>query len=137
MTRLAEVIGHPIAQSKSPAIHTYWIGRAGIDATYGRQHVTAGELDDYMARRARDSSWAGCNVTMPHKLGVMPLCDMLDPLAQRIGAVDLRAKIPRHGRVPALLVILVVVGQIVDRHLVEVDPVGSQQHRRPQQAPVV
>lgn len=88
MTRYAEVIGDPIAQSKSPEIHNHWIQKLGIDAIYERQHVTTGELADYMARRSEDSSWAGCNVTMPHKLAVMALCDRLDPLAQRIGAVN-------------------------------------------------
>ena len=88
MTRYAEVIGDPIAQSKSPVIHNHWIEKLGIDANYERQHVTADELGDYLARRGGDSSWAGCNVTMPHKLAVMPHCDRLDPLAQRIGAVN-------------------------------------------------
>ncbi|WP_338242038.1 shikimate dehydrogenase [Aurantiacibacter hainanensis] len=88
MTRYAEVIGDPIAQSKSPAIHTHWIDRAGIDAKYDRQHVTVEGLADYLARRSADPDWAGCNVTMPHKLAVMAHCDRLDPLASRIGAVN-------------------------------------------------
>ncbi len=88
MTRHAEVIGDPIAQSKSPAIHGHWIERLGIDAAYDCQHVKAAELADYLASRAADAHWAGCNVTMPHKLAVMPLLDRLDPLAKRIGAVN-------------------------------------------------
>lgn len=88
MTRYAEVIGDPIAQSKSPTIHRHWIKRLGIEATYDRQHVTPEELADYIARRAADPDWTGCNVTMPHKLAVMALCDRLDPLARRIGAVN-------------------------------------------------
>lgn len=88
MTRYAEVIGDPIAQSKSPEIHGYWIEGLGIDARYLRQHVTADNLADYIASRAGDPQWAGCNVTMPHKLAVMKHLDRLDPLAERIGAVN-------------------------------------------------
>lgn len=88
MIRYAEVIGDPIAQSKSPAIHRHWIERLGIDAEYHRQHVAAEGLADYISRRAADPDWAGCNITMPHKLAVMPLLDALDPLAERIGAVN-------------------------------------------------
>ena len=41
MTRpYAEVIGDPIAQSKSPAIHGYWLGRLGLEADYRACHVT-------------------------------------------------------------------------------------------------
>ncbi len=84
----AEVIGDPIAQSKSPAIHGYWIERLGLDAAYGRCHVAPEGLADYVARVREDPSWRGCNVTMPHKQAIMPLLDRLDPLAARIGAVN-------------------------------------------------
>ncbi len=47
----AEVIGDPIAHSKSPAIHNFWLGKVGIDADYRARHVGAGELADYLARR--------------------------------------------------------------------------------------
>lgn len=89
MTRpYAEVIGDPIVQSKSPAIHGYWIERLGLDADYRAAHVTSSGLDDYLASRRADADWRGCNVTMPHKQAVIPLLDRLDPLAARIGAVN-------------------------------------------------
>jgi len=84
----AEVIGDPIAQSKSPTIHTLWLGKLGIDAEYHPVHVTADALPDYLAERRRDTNWRGCNVTMPHKRAAMPHLDRLDPLARRIGAVN-------------------------------------------------
>lgn len=84
----AEVIGDPIAQSKSPAIHGFWLERLGIDAEYRATHVTAGCLSDYIAARRGDADWRGCNVTMPHKQAVIPLIDRLDPLARRVGAVN-------------------------------------------------
>ena len=84
----AEVIGDPIAQSKSPAIHNHWLGKLGLDAEYHARHVPPGELADYLRRRRSDADWRGCNVTMPHKQAVMPHLDLLDSLAERIGAVN-------------------------------------------------
>lgn len=84
----AEVIGDPIVQSKSPKIHGFWISRLGLDADYRAAHVTAAQLADYLDSRRADPAWRGCNVTMPHKQGVIPLLDRLDPLAARIGAVN-------------------------------------------------
>lgn len=84
----AEVIGDPIAQSKSPAIHGFWLDRLGLDARYDRCLVEPADLADYVARRRQDNNWRGCNVTMPHKQAIIPLLDGLDPLAERIGAVN-------------------------------------------------
>lgn len=84
----AEVIGDPIAQSKSPAIHTFWLEKLGIAARYDHCLVRLEGLADYLAQRRNDAQWRGCNVTMPHKLAIMPLLDRLDPLAARIGAVN-------------------------------------------------
>lgn len=89
MTRAyAEVIGDPIRQSKSPTIHGFWLEKLGIAADYRACHVRADGLADYLALRRGDADWRGCNVTMPHKLAVMPLLDRIDPLAARIGAVN-------------------------------------------------
>ena len=84
----AEVIGDPIAQSKSPAIHNFWLGELGIDAEYRACHVPTDQLDRYLRERAEDPAWRGCNVTMPHKQSVIRGLDRLDPLAERIGAVN-------------------------------------------------
>jgi shikimate dehydrogenase len=84
----AEVIGDPIAQSKSPAIHGYWLGKLGLDAEYKACHVTADGLADYLAGRREDPDWRGCNVTMPHKQAIVPLLDRLEIGAEMIGAVN-------------------------------------------------
>lgn len=89
MTRpYAEVIGDPIVQSKSPAIHGFWLTKLGISADYRAAHVKSAGLADYIAARRADPLWRGCNVTMPHKQAVMPLLDAIDPQAARIGAVN-------------------------------------------------
>lgn len=88
MTAYAEVIGDPIVQSKSPAIHRFWLAQLGLPHDYRAAHVTREGLADYIAARRCDSDWRGCNVTMPHKQAVMPLLDAIDPAAARIGAVN-------------------------------------------------
>jgi shikimate dehydrogenase len=84
----AEVIGDPIAQSKSPVIHGFWLGKLGIDAEYRACHVRPEELADYLTARREDLNWRGCNVTMPHKQAVMPLLYSVEPPADAIGAVN-------------------------------------------------
>jgi shikimate dehydrogenase len=84
----AEVIGDPVAHSKSPLIHGFWLEKLGIEAEYRRTRVEAGDLERHLAVHRDDPDWRGCNVTMPHKQAVMPLLDEIDPAAARIGAVN-------------------------------------------------
>ncbi|WJY19596.1 shikimate dehydrogenase [Alteriqipengyuania flavescens] len=84
----AEVIGDPIAQSKSPAIHNFWLEKLGIDADYRAHRVAPAELQEYVAARRSDPDWRGCNVTMPHKQAILPHLDRIDDIARRIGAVN-------------------------------------------------
>lgn len=67
----AEVIGDPIAHSKSPLLHGFWLNALGLEADYRACHVTPEGLADYMASRRDDPLWRGCNVTIPHKIAVM------------------------------------------------------------------
>lgn len=87
--KYAEVIGDPIAQSKSPAIHRHWLDRSAVEGDYRTHHVANDELGAYFGLRRADGDWRGCNVTMPHKLTVAAYCDRLDPLAESVGAVNL------------------------------------------------
>lgn len=84
----AEVIGDPIEQSKSPVIHGFWLEKLDLPGRYARKLVMEDGLADYLAQRRSDPDWRGCNVTMPHKLAIVPLLDRLDPLAATIGAVN-------------------------------------------------
>lgn len=84
----AEVIGDPIAQSKSPRIHGYWLSGLGMEAEYRACRVTAAELADYLAARRADPDWRGCNVTMPLKESVIAHLDRLEPSAAQVGAVN-------------------------------------------------
>jgi shikimate dehydrogenase len=91
----AEVIGDPIAQSKSPIIHKHWLNELGIDGDYQRTRVAADDLAPFLERRRSDSDWRGCNVTIPHKERIIPLLDRLDAGAEAIGAVN--CIIPENG----------------------------------------
>lgn len=84
----AEVIGDPIAQSKSPVIHRHWLERLGIQGEYLRTHVPSSELAIFLNHRRSDPDWRGCNVTIPHKEAIIPLLDRLDQRAEAIGAVN-------------------------------------------------
>jgi shikimate dehydrogenase len=89
MTRpYAEVIGDPIAHSKSPLIHNFWLAKLGIDAEYRTCHVRPEELADYFAQRRGDAQWRGCNVTIPHKERVADFLDAVDARTTKVGAVN-------------------------------------------------
>ena len=94
----AEVIGDPIAHSKSPLIHNFWLKKLGIDAEYRACHVRADELADYFARRREDAEWCGCNVTTPHKIAVLELVDDRNALKE-VGAAN--CVVPRDNQLVA------------------------------------
>lgn len=71
MTAYAEVIGDPIAHSKSPTIHGFWLDALGIAAEYRRTHVMPDGLGAFFEARRGDPDWRGCNVTLPHKQAVL------------------------------------------------------------------
>lgn len=74
----AELIGDPVAHSKSPLIHNFWLVKLGIEAEYRRCRVRPDELADYFMRRRGDPDWRGCNVTMPHKQSVERFVDQVE-----------------------------------------------------------
>jgi shikimate dehydrogenase len=84
----AEIIGDPVAHSKSPAIHAFWLERMGLEGDYRRRRVRPGELGAYFEARRRDPDWRGCNVTMPLKQAAVAHVDRLAPTARRIEAVN-------------------------------------------------
>jgi shikimate dehydrogenase len=87
MTLRAGVIGWPVAHSLSPRIHRFWLAEHGIDARYQAVVVPPDWLSDSIDG-FRAGGWSGFNVTLPHKEAILPLLDMIDPLAVAIGAVN-------------------------------------------------
>ncbi len=84
---VAGVIGWPVAHSKSPLIHRYWLEKLCIDGDYSRFPVHPDKVLD--AVRALPSlGIRGVNVTVPHKQAVMAAMDRIAPSAQAVGAVN-------------------------------------------------
>lgn len=84
----AEVIGDPIAHSKSPLIHNFWLNALKIEAEYRKTHVRPEDLGSYFLRRRADPDWLGCNITIPHKIAVMDYVDDPGGVRERIGAIN-------------------------------------------------
>ena len=82
------VIGWPVAHSRSPLIHNYWLQEAGIDAVY--EAVAVPPEADFRAKleELRDQGFAGVNVTIPHKEAAFAAVDTKDAAAARLGAVN-------------------------------------------------
>lgn len=82
------VIGWPIAHSRSPLIHNFWIHQLGIkDAVYERLPVAPEDLVGTL-RQLRDWGFIGANVTVPHKEMVYASLMRHDALAHRLKAVN-------------------------------------------------
>jgi shikimate dehydrogenase len=86
--KYAEVIGDPIAHSKSPVIHRFWLNALGIDADYRATHVSAEGLGDYFAARRADPDWLGCNITVPHKQAALDFIEDRGDVRSSIGAIN-------------------------------------------------
>jgi shikimate dehydrogenase len=86
-TRLAGIMGWPVAHSRSPAMHNFWLEEQGIDGAYVPLPVRPEQLEQ--ALRALPSlGFRGCNLTIPHKQLALSIADRVEPLARRIGAVN-------------------------------------------------
>ena len=86
-TRVAGIIGHPVAHSRSPRLHGFWLDRHGIDGAY--IPLPLAPADFQAALRALPAlGFVGANVTIPHKQTAMVACDILEEEARRIGAVN-------------------------------------------------
>lgn len=81
------VIGHPISHSKSPLIHGYWLEKHGLSGSYEAIDIPTHDLKQCVADIIKDG-FSGFNVTIPHKISIMAICDEVDVLATAIGAVN-------------------------------------------------
>ena len=85
--RLAGVMGWPVAHSRSPRIHGYWLEEKGIDGAYLPLAVRPERLAAALAALPA-LGFSGCNLTAPHKEAALPHMDTLSETARRIGAVN-------------------------------------------------
>lgn len=86
MIKLA-VIGDPIEHSLSPWVHGGVMENLNIPYTYEKVQVKQGELQQFLDY-AIQKEITGFNLTMPHKVDVLPFLDEIDEEAERFGAVN-------------------------------------------------
>lgn len=86
-TKNLGIIGYPIEHSLSPVMQNAAINHAKIDYTYVAMPVRPKELKTAF-QGLKSLGFQGFNVTIPHKVNIMPLLDQIDEDAKRIGAVN-------------------------------------------------
>ncbi|MCR5413933.1 MAG: shikimate dehydrogenase [Kiritimatiellae bacterium] len=81
------VLGHPVAHSLSPVMHAANFRSVGLDATYEKFDVAPEELADFV-REMQRKGYSGLNITVPHKIAVLPLVDRPDESVGFYGACN-------------------------------------------------
>ena len=84
---LAGVMGMPVAHSRSPRLHNHWIAQYGLTGSYVLLPVAPQNLQAALLGLPA-LGFAGCNVTLPHKVSAMALVHDVDANARRIGAIN-------------------------------------------------
>lgn len=84
---LAGVMGWPVAHSRSPIIHNYWLEKHGLPGAYVLLPVAPGALPVALPGLAA-LGFRGCNITLPHKVDALGLVHAVDANAQRVGAIN-------------------------------------------------
>jgi shikimate dehydrogenase len=80
-------MGWPVAHSRSPLLHGFWLDQNGIDGAYVPLPVRPNDIEQAL-RALPILGFRGCNLTIPHKQAALEVVDRVDPLARRIGAVN-------------------------------------------------
>lgn len=85
--RKAFLCGHPVAHSRSPAIHGHWLRRLGIAGSYAAFDVAPADFPAFAADFPQ-RGFVGGNVTIPHKETAFAVAACRDEAAELIGAVN-------------------------------------------------
>ena len=80
-------MGWPVMHSRSPLMHNYWMDQQGLSGTYVPLAIRPGELAPAL-RALHPLGFAGCNLTIPHKLDAITIVDEVDDVAKKIGAIS-------------------------------------------------
>lgn len=86
--RYAEVIGDPVAHSKSPVIHKFWLEKLGLEGDFRIRALSPRDLPRYLSSHCADPFWRGCSVTAPLKEQVAQLVSDPTGICRRIGACN-------------------------------------------------
>lgn len=81
------ILAFPAHHSLSPAMHNAGFNALGTDARYKIFEVPSEELEAFI-QKVRKEKIKGLSVSKPHKQDIIPLLDIVDPLAEEIGAVN-------------------------------------------------
>jgi len=81
------VMGHPVAHSRSPMIHGYWLRTLGIQGAYELKDLAPEAFPDFLTHLAANG-YVGGNVTVPHKEAAFRLVDSRDEASEAVGAVN-------------------------------------------------
>ena len=84
---LMGVMGWPVMHSRSPMMHNYWIEQQGLQGSYVFLEIKPGTLGPAL-RALHPLGFAGCNLTIPHKLEAMEIVDEVSDVATKIGAIS-------------------------------------------------
>lgn len=84
----AEVVGDPVAHSKSPAIHNFWLDKLGLPGEYRMTRIPLGGLRAHLGKRKTDPRWRGCNVTIPLKTEAAAIAGDPGGACASLGAVN-------------------------------------------------
>lgn len=84
---LAGVVGYPIAHSRSPLMHNYWLRRYGVNGYYIPISLSAADFVSGI-RSLPKLGFKGVNITIPHKVTMLGLADSVTDRAALIGAVN-------------------------------------------------
>jgi len=80
------LVGHPLGHSMSPYIHERIMEASGISGRYELYDIDPKEMDRYVPFLLRELH--GFNCTIPHKEKIIGYLDGMDPLSERLGAVN-------------------------------------------------
>lgn len=83
----AVVVGWPVTHVRSPVIHRFWLKQMGLEGSYDVQALSPDDAHAFF-RNLPQSGLAGCNVTVPLKEIAAAACDVLDPVADGLKAVN-------------------------------------------------
>lgn len=84
---IAGVMGWPVMHSRSPKLHNYWLAQHGLAGVYVPLAIQVEGLRTAL-RALPALGFAGCNLTIPHKVAALDIVDEVDPVARRIGAAN-------------------------------------------------
>jgi shikimate dehydrogenase len=85
--RRACVIGWPVAHSRSPLIHGYWLRRYGVDGAYTKEALRPDAVAGFL-RCLAVHGFVGCNVTVPHKAAAFAAANVKEDSALAVGVAN-------------------------------------------------